>query len=146
MVAEVRQLSDLPRAIHRAAKTALAPPTDAVFLSLPGDILLARGELDFGEPPRVASAIRGDTGAIAAAAELLAKAESPVIIAGDAVPQPDALHELVELAELPGAPVYDEGMASRAMFPSCQARTKPDQLCHFARPALQSYGSAWTTS
>ena len=116
--AEVRQLSDLPRAIHRAAKTALAPPTGPVFLSLPGDILLASGELDLGEPTRVASAIRGDTHAIAAAAKLLAKAESPVIIAGDAVPQHDALRELVELAELLGAPVYDEGMASRAMFPS----------------------------
>src|SRR6187551_50485 len=37
--AEVRQLADLPRAIHRAAKTALAPPMGPVFLSLPGDIL-----------------------------------------------------------------------------------------------------------
>ena len=54
--AEVRQLSDLPRAIHRAAKTALAPPTGPVFLSLPGDILLASEDLDLGEPTRVASA------------------------------------------------------------------------------------------
>jgi benzoylformate decarboxylase len=116
--AEVRQLSDLPRAIHRAAKTALAPPTGPVFLSLPGDILLASDELDLGEPTRVGSAIRGDTRAVAAAADLLAKADSPVIITGDAVPQHDALRELVELAELLGAPVYDEGMASRAMFPA----------------------------
>ncbi len=39
--AEVRRLQDLPRAVHRAAKTALAPPTGPVFLSLPGDILTA---------------------------------------------------------------------------------------------------------
>jgi benzoylformate decarboxylase len=116
--AEVRQLSDLPRAIHRAAKTALAPPTGPVFLSLPGDILLASEELDLGAPTRVASAMRGDAGAIAAAAKALAHARSPVIIAGDAVPQSNALAELVALAELLGAPVYDEGMASRAMFPS----------------------------
>jgi benzoylformate decarboxylase len=36
---EVRRLEDLPRLIHRAAKTALAPPTGPVFLSLPADIL-----------------------------------------------------------------------------------------------------------
>src|SRR6185437_2211316 len=53
--AEVRQLADLPRAIHRAAKTALAPPMGPVFLSLPGDILLDSGELDMGRPSRVAA-------------------------------------------------------------------------------------------
>ncbi|HEY8287847.1 MAG TPA: thiamine pyrophosphate-binding protein [Acetobacteraceae bacterium] len=116
--AEVRQLADLPRAIHRAAKTALAPPMGPVFLSLPGDILLDSGELDMGRPSRVAAGIRGDARAIASAAALLAKAQHPVIIAGDAVPQGDALAELVALAEALGAPVYDEGMASRAMFPS----------------------------
>src|SRR5215475_7910939 len=35
---EVNRLEDLPRLIHRAAKTALAPPSGPVFLSLPGDI------------------------------------------------------------------------------------------------------------
>jgi len=58
--AEVRQLADLPRAIHRAAKTALAPPTGPVFLSLPGDILLDSADLDLGAPTRVASSLRGD--------------------------------------------------------------------------------------
>ena len=115
---EVRRLSDLPRAIHRAAKTALAPPTGPVFLSLPGDILTASEDLDLGHPTRVASGIRGDASAIAQAAAMLAKADSPVIIAGDAVPQGNALAELVALAEALGAPVYDEGMATRCMFPS----------------------------
>ena len=47
---EVRRLEDLPRLIHRAAKTALAPPTGPVFLSLPADILGAVGGLDLQEP------------------------------------------------------------------------------------------------
>jgi benzoylformate decarboxylase len=115
---EVRRLEDLPRAIHRAVKTALAPPMGPVFLSLPGDILTDSADLDLGFPSRVASGIRGDAGAIAAAAAIIAKAGSPVIFAGDAVPQGDALQELVDFAEALGAPVYDEGMASRAMFPS----------------------------
>jgi benzoylformate decarboxylase len=116
--AEVRRLADLPLMIHRAVKTALAPPTGPVFLSLPGDIMNADGDLDLGTPSRVAGGIRGDARAIAQAAALLARAERPVIMAGDAVPQSNALAELVALAELLGAPVYDEGMASRAMFPS----------------------------
>ncbi len=115
---EVRRLSDLPRAIHRAAKTALAPPTGPVFLSLPGDILTDSEDLDLGHPTRVASGIRGDLSAIAEAAKLMARAKSPIIIAGDAVAQGNALQELVEFAETLAAPVYDEGMATRAMFPS----------------------------
>jgi benzoylformate decarboxylase len=115
---EVRRLADLPRAIHRAVKTALAPPTGPVFLSLPGDILTDSADLDLGAPSRVATGIRGDAAAIARAAAIIAKAGSPVIVAGDAVPQGNALRELVAFAETIGAPVYDEGMASRTMFPS----------------------------
>jgi benzoylformate decarboxylase len=115
---EVRRLEDLPRAIHRAVKTALAPPTGPVFLSLPGDILTGSADLDLGRPSRVAAGIRGDAGAIGQAAAIIAKASSPVIVAGDAVAQGGALQELVALAEALGAPVYDEGMASRAVFPS----------------------------
>lgn len=115
---EVRRLTDLPRAIHRAVKTALAPPMGPVFLSLPGDILTDSADLDLGTPSRVALGIRGDAGAIGRAAAIIAKARSPVILAGDAVPQGNALAELVALAEAVGAPVYDEGMASRTMFPS----------------------------
>ena len=36
---EVTRLVDLPRAVHRAVKTALAPPMGPVFLSLPVDVL-----------------------------------------------------------------------------------------------------------
>jgi len=115
---EVRRLADLPRAIHRAVKTALAPPMGPVFLSLPGDILTDSADLDLGVPSRVASGIRGDARAVAEAAAIIARARRPLIIAGDAVPQGGALAELVALAEALGAPVYDEGMASRAMFPS----------------------------
>jgi benzoylformate decarboxylase len=115
---EVRRLADLPRAIHRAVKTALAPPMGPVFLSLPGDILTDSADLDLGAPSRVATGIRGASGAIARAAAIIAQARNPVIVAGDAVPQGNALQELVALAETIGAPVYDEGMASRAMFPS----------------------------
>lgn len=115
---EVRRLEDLPRAVHRAAKTALAPPTGPVFLSLPGDILNASADIELGGPSRVAGRTRADPAAVEEAARLIARSQRPVIIAGDAVPQSDALAELAGFAEQIGAPVFDEGMASRAMFPS----------------------------
>jgi len=114
---EPRRLADLAQVLHRAAKTALAPPTGPVFISLPADLLNDEAEVDVGAPSRVAPAIRGDAAAIARAAVLLAGAERPVIVAGDAIAQCGAQAELVALAKALGAPVYLEGIASRAVFP-----------------------------
>ena len=70
-------------------------------------------------PTRVAPRLRGDRAAVeAAAADLLAEAKRPVIMAGDAVAQSRAHAELVELAELLGAPVYTEFVPSTASFPA----------------------------
>jgi len=114
---EARRLEDLPRIVHRAAKTALTHPTGPVFLSLPVDVLNSERDLDLTAPTRVARRIVGDRGAIAEAARLLANAERPLLVAGDAVAHGDALAELVELAELLGAPVMTEGVASTCSFP-----------------------------
>ena len=116
--AEVHRLADLPRLVHRAAKTALAPPTGPVFLSLPGDILKAEGELDLLAPTRVAAQLRGDPAAVQKAAAILAQAKRPLIVAGDAVARSKAHAELIELAELIGAPVYSELVPSTASFPA----------------------------
>src|SRR6266850_798712 len=114
---EARRLEDLPRIVHRAVKTAFAHPSGPVFLSLPVDVLNAERDLDLGAPTRIAPRIVGDRAAVSRAAELLAKAQNPVIIAGDAVAHGDALAELAELAELLGAPVITEGVASTCSFP-----------------------------
>ncbi|BBK31415.1 benzoylformate decarboxylase [Stella humosa] len=115
---EVHRLADLPRIVHRAAKTAMAPPTGPVFLSLPGDILNDEAEIDLMAVTRVAPRIRADLDAIEAAAELLVRADRPMLVAGDAVAQSRAHDELAELAELLGAPVYLEGVSSTASFPT----------------------------
>jgi len=114
---EIRRLEDLPRLVRRATKTALAQPTGPVFLSLPVDVLNAERDLDLGGATRVAPRIVGDREAVDRAARLLAKAERPLIIAGDAVAHGDALAELVELAELIGCPVALEGVSSTCSFP-----------------------------
>ena len=115
---EVHRLQDLPLMVHRACKTALAPPMGPVFLSLPGDILKLEADIDLMAPTRVAGNVRGDQAAIEAAAKVLASAKRPVIMAGDAVAQSRALAEIVALAELLGAPVYAELIANTASFPS----------------------------
>jgi len=115
---EVHRIQDLPLMVHRAAKTALAPPTGPVFLSLPGDILKLEADIDLMGPTRVPGGVRGDKAAIEAAAKVLAGARKPVIMAGDAVAQSRAHAELVELAELLGAPVYTEFVPSTASFPA----------------------------
>ncbi len=116
--AEAHRLADLPRLVHRAAKTALAPPTGPVFLGLPGDILKAEGDIDLMMPTRIGARLRGDLAEIAKAATLLAESKRPVIMAGDAVAQSRAFAELVELAELIGAPVYAEFVPNTASFPA----------------------------
>src|SRR5437660_4308103 len=56
---EVHRLADLPRLVHRAAKTALAPPTGPAFLALPTDLLIADGAADRTAPTRTAASPRG---------------------------------------------------------------------------------------
>ncbi len=118
LAAQVDRLKDLPRLVHRAAKTALAPPTGPVFLSLPGDILKNDADIDLLKPTRVAPRMRGDIDAVDAAADLLAKAERPVIIAGDAVAQSRAHASSPRSPKLIGAPVYTEFVPNTASFPS----------------------------
>jgi benzoylformate decarboxylase len=114
---EVHRLEDLPRIVRRAVKTALAQPTGPVFLSLPVDVLNAERDLDLGGSTRVASRMVGDRAAIDEAAARLCRAERPLLLAGDAVAHSNAIPELVELAELLGAPVMTEGVASTCSFP-----------------------------
>src|SRR2546430_3370884 len=138
---EVHRLADLPRLVHRAAKTALAPPTGPVFLSLPGDILRADADIDLSAPTRIAPRLRGDRSAVEAAAALLADAKRPVIMAGDAVAQSRAHSELVELAELLGAPVYTEFVPSTASFPASHPlfRGSMIRLAPDVRKVLEQY-------
>jgi benzoylformate decarboxylase len=143
---EVNRLADLPRLVHRAAKTALAPPTGPVFLSLPGDIFKADGDIDLLAPTRVGPRLRGDRAAIEAAASLLAGAKRPVIMAGDAVAQSRAHSELVELAELLGAPVYAEFVPNTASFPSSHPlfRGQMIRLAPEVRKILEQYDALFS--
>jgi benzoylformate decarboxylase len=115
---EIRRLADLPRAVHRAATTALAPPTGPVFLSIPADVLIDSAELDLGAPTRIGIGGRPSPAAMQQAGRLIADARSPVIFAGDAVAQRGAHAQIVRFAEVVGAPVYADDLANTASFPT----------------------------
>ena len=115
---EVTRVEDLPRIVRRAAKVALTPPTGPVFISLPGDVLDAEAELDFGRPTRVDARVRPSDEALAQLAARLLAARNPVILAGQELAMHDAFAEAAELAELLGAAVYQQPIHYCAQFPS----------------------------
>jgi benzoylformate decarboxylase len=115
---EVTRAADLPRIIHRAAKIALTPPTGPVFLSLPGDVLDEKLELDMGRPVRVDAAMRPTDHALQEITDLLLRAKRPAILAGQELAMRDAFGEAAELAELLGAGVFASSIPYSAQFPS----------------------------
>jgi len=115
---EVNRIEDLPRIIRRAAKVALTPPTGPVFISLPGDILNMEAVIDLGESTRVDATVRPSDTSLATLAERLSGAECPVIIVGHEIVASDALTEAAQLAEMLGAPVYQQTVNDGAHFHS----------------------------
>src|SRR5918995_1128715 len=78
-----------------------------------------RGALAAGTPTRAAAGSEGgDPTAVAAAADRLASARAPIIVAGDGVGYADAWAELQTLAELLGAHVYSETLSSMMNYPN----------------------------
>jgi benzoylformate decarboxylase len=115
---EVTRAEDLPRIVRRAAKVALTPPTGPVFISLPGDVLDAEVDLDFGKPTRVDARVRPSDEALEQLAAKLLNARNPVILAGQELSIHDAFAEAAELAELLGAAVYQQPIPYAAQFPT----------------------------
>lgn len=115
---EVNRLADLPRIVRRAAKVALAPPAGPVFISLPGDILNAREQLDLGRSTRVDAVNRPSAAALQALAEQLQRAQRLVIVAGHELATTDSLQLAAELATRLAAPVYQQTVVHGAHFPS----------------------------
>ena len=113
---EVTRLEDVPRTMRRAAKVALTPPTGPVFISLPGDVLNAEDALDLGGRTRVETATRPSDDLLQRLAARVLAAERPVIISGHEVATRDALAQAAQLAELLGAPVYQQTMPYGAHF------------------------------
>ena len=122
----VHQTERIPEALHDAFRTALGAKRGPAFVNIPRDLLEGQTlEQELARP----SAYRptelrapGDLGAIKRAAEVLSKAERPLLLAGGGVVDSEATAEAVALAELLGmalVPSYGHNDAvpnSHALF------------------------------
>ena len=116
---EARHASDIPAAFARAFKVATTPPTGPVFISLPVNAMEERAELELPDITRVSlGAMGADPRSIAKAADLLASAKVPAIIAGDGCARGGAVADVVKLADALGALVYTEPLNSLLDFPT----------------------------
>jgi benzoylformate decarboxylase len=113
---EVRHAGEAPDALRRAVTLATAPPTGPVFLSLPMELMTVAVEDGGAAPTRVVTS-KPDGSGVERAAEWLASARAPVIVAGDGVARARAADELARLAELIGARVHGEPIYRRQSFP-----------------------------
>jgi benzoylformate decarboxylase len=104
---QVEHAHDVPRVLRRAFKIAAEPPAGPVFLSLPMDVLDQEAEVDIAPTTYVSWRTRPDLDGLRAAADLLAKAKSPMLMVGDSVNTAGAQDEAAALAEAIGAPIFE---------------------------------------
>jgi len=115
----VRKAEDIPAALAAAYQVATTGRPGPVLVDITKDAQQA--ELDFVWDPRVdlpgyRPITKANSKQIQAAAELIATAERPVFYVGGGVIRAHASEELLQLAELVGAPVVTTLMA-RGAFP-----------------------------
>lgn len=116
--AEVQRVEDIPTAVRRAIQTALMPPTGPVFLALPVDVQMETCDgLDLSPPSLTDRRVRPPLEALRRAADVLAQAKNPAILAGSRVTECDAAAELVGVAERLGAPVFTEQATAHGRVP-----------------------------
>ncbi|MBI2881949.1 MAG: thiamine pyrophosphate-requiring protein [Candidatus Tectomicrobia bacterium] len=107
---ELRHYAQLETVVDRALSLAMADPPGPVYLILPREILaekhtalsLRRAEVRYG-----GSSPQPNAEQVERAAELLAGAESPLLIAGASGLDPDTVPLLVDLAETGAIPVVE---------------------------------------
>jgi benzoylformate decarboxylase len=112
---EARTVEELPELLGLALRTALDHPRGPVMLSLPMDVLAARGGGAVPAGGRVHLLPPGD---LDRAGAVLSHAQAPVVIAGDGVVHEGASADLMAVAERLGAPIHGEPFAARAPVPT----------------------------
>jgi len=113
---EPARAADTPAAIMRAYATAVQPPSGPVFLSLPMD--------DLDKPAEGAATVRTlservgpDPARLAAFAQEIGAAQSPVLVIGAGVDRAGGWDAGVRLAEKLNVPVWAPPETERAAFP-----------------------------
>jgi acetolactate synthase-1/2/3 large subunit len=111
------RLDQLPLVLAQAFNAMLDGRRGPVLIDLPQDLQAEYGEYEAsnGGDRRASGRIAPDPDLIRSAAELLAGAKRPVILAGGGVIAAEASDELISLAEQLGAPVTHSFMGKGAM-------------------------------
>jgi benzoylformate decarboxylase len=100
----------IPEDVNRAFRTAVTEPAGPVWVALSQDLVESTADVPVPDAAsyRFDSRVRPAPDAVRAAADLLAAAERPVLVAGSELARVHAVDELVSLAERLGAPVLHE--------------------------------------
>jgi acetolactate synthase-1/2/3 large subunit len=110
----VKEPAKLARTTAEAIDTAAAPPLGPTFVDYPLDVVFMEAEAEIPDPASVPA--KPADGA-EEAAKLLAGAERPAIMAGTNLYWAQAEHELRELAEALGIPVFLNGLGRGCLPP-----------------------------
>ncbi|WP_214402415.1 thiamine pyrophosphate-binding protein [Pseudonocardia lacus] len=100
----------IPEDVNRAFRTAVTEPAGPVWVALSQDLMESTTDVAVPDTAsyRFDSRVRPAPDAVRAAADLLAAAERPVLVAGSELARVGAVDALVRLAERLGAPVLHE--------------------------------------
>lgn len=114
---ELTHPEQVPAAVRRAFNEARTPPTGPTFIAFSANSL--DGEADMEIVPNSTGYFRlaPDDRSVRDAADLLAKADNPVMLVADRIAQSGAADEAVRVAEMLGAEVYST-LYSEMNFPS----------------------------
>ena len=113
-------LGAIPNSIVRAYRTAMTEPKGPVYLAFDVDLQEAELKEDIPIPDieryRPPASLQAEPDTLKEAAQLLAEAERPLIIADYMGRNPESVNRLVELVDLLSIPVIDRG--ARHNFPN----------------------------
>lgn len=115
---QLQHPEDIPIVVPRAFKVAQDPPRGPVFIALPSNVIDREADFDLPGPSLPYRRSRPDPEGIAAAAALLSTATTPAIICGDGVAASQAMEELVQVAEILAAPVWNTLLMGALNFPT----------------------------
>lgn len=110
----------LPEELARAFKIAATPPRGPTFLGIPRDFFGADVDVTIPNPAgfRFSQRVTPDPAEIERAADLLLRAERPVLVAGGDVWGEGGAELLVELSELLALPTFSEHFPAFLGFPT----------------------------
>ena len=113
-------IGGVPDAFARAYAVMMTEPRGPIYMCYDAWLQEQKLEREIPLPPahaaKVPSRIAPEPGALERAADMIAAARKPVIVAEFVGREPEGFHALVDLAETGGLPVYD--VDSRLNFPS----------------------------